>query len=164
MEERLLAILWLLAESWGRVTRTGTTLPLSLTHDVLGALVGARRPTVTLALGQLVRRGAILQQEDGWLLLEWPGRPTQPAGEVLEAAPVEASASPWVEALKPGTRAQDDWVALLANVTRLRAEHEQRVARLQEQLHRMKSTRLAQRPSRVRIGKEPVPRRRRSTS
>ena len=52
--------MWLLAESWGRVTQAGIRLPLGLTHDVLGALVGARRPTVTLALRELTERGAIL--------------------------------------------------------------------------------------------------------
>jgi CRP/FNR family transcriptional regulator, cyclic AMP receptor protein len=53
VDQRLLALMWLLAESWGRVTPAGTTLPLRLTHDALGALVGARRPTVSLALRAL---------------------------------------------------------------------------------------------------------------
>ncbi|MBV9309364.1 MAG: Crp/Fnr family transcriptional regulator [Solirubrobacterales bacterium] len=68
--DRLLAILWLLSESWGRVTPFGVDLPLALTHDNLGALIGARRPTVTLALKELTGRGAIVRQERGWLLLE----------------------------------------------------------------------------------------------
>ena len=34
-------MMWLLAESWGQVTSAGTTLPLTLTHDTLGGLVGA---------------------------------------------------------------------------------------------------------------------------
>ena len=61
VEDRVLAMLWLLAESWGRVTASGTTLPLTLTHDTLGELIGAKRPTVTLALTELGatrRRGA----------------------------------------------------------------------------------------------------------
>src|SRR5690349_17081692 len=62
VEDRLLALFWLLAESWGRVTPAGTALPLALTHETLGALVGARRPTVTLALGELSERGAVLRQ------------------------------------------------------------------------------------------------------
>lgn len=72
VQERVLALLWLLAESWGRVTPSGTLLPVKLTHSMLGALVGARRPTVTLALGDLVDRGALLVQDDGWLLLSEP--------------------------------------------------------------------------------------------
>ena len=63
VDQRVLAMMWLLAESWGRVTAAGTTLPLALTHDALGALVGARRPTVTLALGELTDRGAIVRQD-----------------------------------------------------------------------------------------------------
>ena len=60
VQDRVLAMLWLLAESWERVTSSGTTLSLSLTHQ---ALVGARRPTVTLALGELAERGAVVQQD-----------------------------------------------------------------------------------------------------
>ncbi len=59
VDQRLLALMWLLAESWGHVTSVGTRLPIALTHDALGALIGARRPTVTLALRELTERGAI---------------------------------------------------------------------------------------------------------
>lgn len=76
VDQRLLALMWLLAETWGRVTPSGTTLPLKLTHDVLGAMIGARRPTVTLALRELSERGAIVRQETGWLLLEGPPEAT----------------------------------------------------------------------------------------
>ncbi len=70
VEQRVLAIMWLLADTLGRVSRDGTILPLRLTHQQLGELVGARRPTVTLALKQLVDRGALRRQQHGWLLLE----------------------------------------------------------------------------------------------
>ncbi len=68
--DRLLAMMWLLAESWGRVTPAGVTVPLSLTHESLGALIGARRPTVSLAISELVERRAVIRQSGGWLLLE----------------------------------------------------------------------------------------------
>src|SRR5579884_3066846 len=57
VDERLLALMWLLAESWGQVTTAGTLLPIPLTHAALGGLIGARRPTVTLALGNLTGAG-----------------------------------------------------------------------------------------------------------
>src|SRR5204862_7030718 len=72
VEDRVLALFWLLAESWGQVTAHGTALRLHLTHETVGGLVGARRSTVTLALGQLTDDGAILRQDRGWLLLEAP--------------------------------------------------------------------------------------------
>jgi CRP/FNR family transcriptional regulator, cyclic AMP receptor protein len=72
VDERLLALMWLLAESWGQVTASGTLLPISLTHAALGGLIGARRPTVTLALGNLTNAGAIARQPRGWLLLGSP--------------------------------------------------------------------------------------------
>ena len=72
VEDRVLSLLWLLAESWGQVTAHGTALRIHLTHETIGGLVGARRSTVTLALGQLTESGAVLRQERGWLLLEAP--------------------------------------------------------------------------------------------
>ncbi len=61
-EDRLLLILWILAGCCGRVTPEGILIPLSLSHEALGRLAAARRPTITLALRKLetaewVRRG-----------------------------------------------------------------------------------------------------------
>lgn len=72
VDERILALMWLLAESWGQVTPAGTFLPISLTHAALGGLIGARRPTVTLALGNLTNAGVLRRQQRGWLLLGSP--------------------------------------------------------------------------------------------
>src|SRR5579884_2134845 len=96
VEDRLLAILWLLAESWGRVTPAGTTVPLALTHEALGALVGARRSTVTLALGELTSRGAIVHQDRGWLLLE---RPVELSGGIADRG--AAAAGRWPVRMGP---------------------------------------------------------------
>jgi CRP/FNR family cyclic AMP-dependent transcriptional regulator len=73
--DRLHAMLWLLAERWGRMTPQGVLLPLQLTHDLLGQLVGAKRPTVSLALKQLAEQGTIHRRADGsWLLGQaWTG-------------------------------------------------------------------------------------------
>lgn len=70
-----MALIWQLAESWGRVTPAGTRVPLSLSHEVLGGLVGARRPTVTLALSKLAKQGSLIRQGDEWLILEPPATP-----------------------------------------------------------------------------------------
>jgi CRP/FNR family transcriptional regulator, cyclic AMP receptor protein len=84
VDQRILSLLWLLAEAWGHVGPAGTVVPLSLTHESLGALIGARRPTVTLALGELSERGAIVRQERGWLLLE---PPPASGGSVVRISP-----------------------------------------------------------------------------
>ena len=73
IEERLLAIMRLLAERWGYVTLEGTVIPLALTHATLGELAGARRPTVTLALTRLADRGALVRHANGWLLRRQSG-------------------------------------------------------------------------------------------
>jgi CRP/FNR family cyclic AMP-dependent transcriptional regulator len=75
VEDRLMAMMWLLAESWGRVTPAGTRLRISLSHEVLGGLVGARRPTVTLALSKLAERGSLIRHDDEWLIVEPPVAP-----------------------------------------------------------------------------------------
>ena len=44
-----------------------------LSHRLIGELVGARRPTVSTALGELARSGEILRRDDGtWLLTGEP--------------------------------------------------------------------------------------------
>jgi hypothetical protein len=97
VDQRLLALMWLLAESWGRVTPSGTTLPLKLTHDVLGALIGARRPTVTLALRDLSERGALVRQDSGWLLLEAPTEASRPLASLRNPALLGASGGNWAD-------------------------------------------------------------------
>ena len=72
VDARLHGFLWHLAERHGRVRTDGVLLPLPLTHELLAGLVGARRPSVTTALGQLSRRGAVSRVPEGWLL---GGRP-----------------------------------------------------------------------------------------
>ena len=57
VDDRLLALLWLLAERWGRVVPGGVLVSLRLPHRTLAGMVGARRPSVTTALGQLMARG-----------------------------------------------------------------------------------------------------------
>jgi hypothetical protein len=69
VDERLEAMLRQLCERWGRVTVDGTVLPLRISHRMLAELVGARRPTVSSAMTDLARRGAVTRRPDGsWLL------------------------------------------------------------------------------------------------
>jgi CRP/FNR family cyclic AMP-dependent transcriptional regulator len=66
---RLLILFWLLAERWGRVGTEGVYVTLPLTHEVLGMLIGAHRPTVTIALQRLTRAGFLIRERsDRWLL------------------------------------------------------------------------------------------------
>jgi len=69
VERRLLALFWHLAEEWGRVTPDGVLVPLTLSHRLLGELVGARRPTVSTAIMSLARDGKLRRRHDGaWLI------------------------------------------------------------------------------------------------
>jgi hypothetical protein len=69
VEQRILALLWHLAERFGRVGPDGIVLSLGLTHRLIGQLVGAQRPTVSLAMGALVDAGHVMRRDDGALLL-----------------------------------------------------------------------------------------------
>jgi len=69
VDERILLVFSLLASRWGRVSSNGIVLPVSLSHALIGRLVGARRPSVSVALGELRRRGALVPLgREGWLL------------------------------------------------------------------------------------------------
>jgi CRP/FNR family transcriptional regulator, cyclic AMP receptor protein len=70
---RLLFMLGHLAERWGRVTSDGVFVPLRLTHETLGRLVGAQRSTVTLALKELREQGAVVKRGEGWLIVSGAG-------------------------------------------------------------------------------------------
>ncbi|HEY3186727.1 MAG TPA: Crp/Fnr family transcriptional regulator [Solirubrobacteraceae bacterium] len=73
VDVRILALLWHLAGRWGRVTPEGIRLRVPLTHRLLAELIGARRPTVTTALGHLESRGALSRRpHDEWLLCGSP--------------------------------------------------------------------------------------------
>jgi CRP-like cAMP-binding protein len=66
---RLLILFWLLAERWGKVSTEGVYVTLPLTHEVLAMLIGAHRPTVTIALQRLTRAGFLIRERsDRWLL------------------------------------------------------------------------------------------------
>ena len=69
VDTRLLVLLWHLADRWGRVEPDGVRVPMRLTHQTLGRLVGAQRPSVTTALKQLADAGHVARMADGtWLL------------------------------------------------------------------------------------------------
>jgi CRP/FNR family cyclic AMP-dependent transcriptional regulator len=69
VDRRLLALFWHLAERFGRMTPDGVVIPMTLSHRMLGQLIGARRPTVSTALSQLAREGTVVRRDDAtWLL------------------------------------------------------------------------------------------------
>lgn len=69
VDVRLLVIMWYLADRWGKVRPDGVHVPLKLTHQTLGRLVGAQRPSVTTALKQLFDENRLSRTpERTWLL------------------------------------------------------------------------------------------------
>lgn len=86
VDDRLLVLLWYLANRWGRVTPDGVVLPLRLTHETLARLVGAQRPSVTTALSQLEEVGKLRRTADrAWLLCgDPPETLTRRPGAVLD--------------------------------------------------------------------------------
>jgi hypothetical protein len=76
VDDRVLLALWHFAGRWGQVSGEGRVVRLpNLTGQVLANIVGARRQSVSTALGALATRGAIRRRGDGsWLI---PDKPPQ---------------------------------------------------------------------------------------
>ncbi len=73
LEERLLILLWHLAERWGEPVKEGVRIPIGLPHRLLAELVGARRPSVTTALTSLQEEERLASAANGcWVLLGDP--------------------------------------------------------------------------------------------
>ncbi|MBV9005760.1 MAG: winged helix-turn-helix domain-containing protein, partial [Solirubrobacterales bacterium] len=70
---RLMLVLWHFADRWGRVTPRGIKIPLPLTHNLLGLVVGAHRPSVTSAIRSLTDAGHLQPcPHSQWLLCGEP--------------------------------------------------------------------------------------------
>ncbi len=69
VEDRILSVFSHFADRWGRVTPEGVAIDLPLTHELIGQIIGGRRPTVSLALAELAGGGVLERRDDGsWLL------------------------------------------------------------------------------------------------
>lgn len=81
VEDRVLLALWHFADRWGEETTEGRTITIPrLTGAVLASIVGARRQSVSSALGALADREVVKRGSSGtWTLTQ---RPPQP-GEVV---------------------------------------------------------------------------------
>lgn len=80
VDARVLILLWHLGDRWGRAHPDGVHLSLPLTHALLGRLVGAQRPSVTLAVSQLAEARRVRREPGGdWVLL----RPVPELAELL---------------------------------------------------------------------------------
>ena len=69
MRVRLLVVLWHIAERWGQPREDGTVVPVRLTHELLGNLTSAQRPSVGHALTALRSRGLVERTPDGLFVL-----------------------------------------------------------------------------------------------
>jgi CRP/FNR family transcriptional regulator, cyclic AMP receptor protein len=158
VDQRLLAFFGYLGERWGRVAASGVVVPMHLTHETLGRLIGARRPTVSLALKDMAADRLLERRKDGsWLLryeafshlgadaavpVGWQSADAQP---VAEAAPRPAGAG--ARAPRPGP-SPEELEALRARIERLREQHEGRMARCAAVLDRSRTARLSTRSRR----------------
>jgi CRP/FNR family transcriptional regulator, cyclic AMP receptor protein len=136
VEDRLLALLWHLADHWGRVGSDGVVLPLKLSHEALGTLVGARRPTVSLALAELRGRdvvraghGGFVLHPDGRALLERPPSLERPATIAVLPHSRSAADGPGPGAMGRARAARD-----AATATRRQAAEQRQRARAMRDL------------------------------
>jgi CRP-like cAMP-binding protein len=157
VDERVLAMFWLLAQTWGQVTPSGVRLPLTLTHETLGALIGARRPTVTLALRKLTDDGALVHQDSGWLLLERPPEPIEPAPRIFPPEIADMPLGPWALARTPdGSR---NYAELRQVLHALREQHAADRQASRDQLEEARKSRVRLLAMRKRIEQDALKRR-----
>jgi hypothetical protein len=156
VDARVLAVLWHLSERFGRVTPTGVVLPLRLTHEAIGRLVGAQRPTVTLALRDLLDRGAVERRDDeGWLLREGTQVDFAPELEPLSVNAIEIAAVlgrvPDIRTSPPRLIAQEELDQLRLWVKQLSDDLPDRRRYVDELLHRCRETKDRSASTRERI-------------
>jgi CRP-like cAMP-binding protein len=154
--DRLLALMWMLSESWGRVTPSGVSLPLALTHDSLGGMIGARRPTVTLALGELADRGAIVRQDVGWLLLEEFAEPGPATSRVDAPEFVLPAPTSWRDTAAIQPTAVQTHAELMESVARLRSEHLEARERIRERIEQVQRSRERVQKRREQMAEETI--------
>ena len=100
VDTRVQALFWHLADRWGHVTLDGVVVPVRLTHDMIGRLVGAHRPSVTTAISELTRTERISRLPHGWLLRGDPPSAASSAAERRNRAVLRSiDAASWLSAL-----------------------------------------------------------------
>jgi CRP/FNR family cyclic AMP-dependent transcriptional regulator len=154
VHDRILATLWHLAERYGRVTPSGIHLPITLTHRLLGRLVGARRPTVSLALSELEGDGSIGRRADRtWLILRMPPDAVVPPEPPATTFPDLLAREHPLTPSRPHRSAawsSGDRHELVATVARLRELHEHRSRTFADGLSRYRTTQQESRAARAR--------------
>jgi CRP-like cAMP-binding protein len=159
VEDRLLAMLWLLTDSWGKVTPAGTVLPLHFTHEALGAMVGARRSTVTLALVKLAERGAVVQRDGGWLLLAPPPQQLEERQPAEPPRLLDMSPTSWAAQEHPRADPSIERDELFALLSRLREDHRRSIVELRERVNRAQAVRDRTAEIRAQLNRERAHRR-----
>ena len=69
LEDRLWLFFWELANRYGRVGPDGVRVEIPITHEMISHLVGARRASVSAAIGRLEKAGCLRRDGRSWLLL-----------------------------------------------------------------------------------------------
>lgn len=73
IDDRVLLMLWQFGDRWGTIRPDGVLLDLPLTHELLAAVVGGQRPSVSAAVSRLVEQQRIRPlPRSRWLLLGMP--------------------------------------------------------------------------------------------
>lgn len=69
IRDRVLYLFSRLASRWGVPGAVGVVVPLPLTHGQIGKLIGAQRPSVTIAVGELSKQGLLTRLPNRtWLI------------------------------------------------------------------------------------------------
>jgi CRP-like cAMP-binding protein len=87
LDERPQLLMWELADRHGRVHGDGVHVDLALTHELIGQLAGARRPSVSSALARLVNEARLSVMERAGYCTETRPPATRSSGSWTECRP-----------------------------------------------------------------------------
>jgi CRP/FNR family transcriptional regulator, cyclic AMP receptor protein len=167
VDQRLLAFFGHVGERWGRVAAAGVVIPLQLTHETLGRLIGARRPTVSLALKELASGSLLERRGDGSWLLHYEAfarlgaEDAIPAGwQAADAKTVETPVEPAESADHPARPHPPrlsplEVQALRERIAALRARHAAQITTSEAILNRSRTQRTAAAAAAARNDGEP---------
>ncbi|MGH2878638.1 MAG: helix-turn-helix domain-containing protein, partial [Solirubrobacteraceae bacterium] len=86
IRDRILYLFARLASRWGSADRSSTIIPVPLTHEQIAKLIGAQRPSVTIAVGELRQQGLLTRLPDRtWCIPDHDLHPTRPGDELNSA-------------------------------------------------------------------------------
>jgi CRP/FNR family transcriptional regulator, cyclic AMP receptor protein len=143
IDARVLASLWMWASHWATVASGGVVLRVPLSHERIARLIGARRPTVTGAVGRLRKADLLAQGTDGsWLLSAPPQRESADEPSSLAMPLLDGMMIPPGLGIRQSTTPEGRASLRVRRELRLRVEEQRQALHMASERHELMIERL----------------------